>query len=63
MPLRDDFILSSVEASTQNKCENLRSSKYSVIDGKIGTLLVIHFLYKLETNLRFSNSTHSPEEI
>jgi hypothetical protein len=64
MPLRDVSILSSEEASTQNRCENLTRNKSSVIDEEVGTLLVSHFrvLYKLETNLGLSNPSHSPEE-
>jgi hypothetical protein len=53
-------MLSSEEASTQNRCENLTINKSSAIDGKIVTLLVV--LYKLETNLGLSNPSHSPEE-
>jgi hypothetical protein len=55
-------MLSSEEASTQNRCEKLTRNKSSVIDGKVGTLLVRHFLYELETNLGLSNPSHSPEE-
>ena len=62
MPLRDVSMLSSEEASTQNTCEKLTRNKSHVIDGKIETLLVRHFLYKLETNLGLSNPSHSPEE-
>jgi hypothetical protein len=43
------------------RCEKLTKNKFSVIDGKVGTLLVRHFLYELETNLGFSNPSHSPE--
>ena len=63
MPLRDVSILSSEEASTQNKCEKLTRNKSSVIiDETVETLLVRHFLYELETNLSLSNPSHSPEE-
>ena len=55
-------MLSSEEASTQNRCEKLTINKSSVIDGEVGSLLVRHFLYELETNLCLSNSSHSPEE-
>ena len=55
-------MLSSEEASTQNRCEKLTRNKPSVIDGKIGTLLVRHFLYELETNLGLSNTSHSPQK-
>jgi hypothetical protein len=55
-------MLSSEEASTQNRCEKLTTNKSSVIDGKVETLLVRHFLYELETNLGLSNPSHSPEE-
>jgi hypothetical protein len=53
-------MLSSEEASTQNRCENLTRNKFSVRDGKVGTLLVRHFLHELETNLGLSNPSHSP---
>jgi len=55
-------MLSSEEASTQNRCEKLTRNKLSVIDGKMRSLLVRHFLYELETNLGLSNPSHSPEE-
>jgi hypothetical protein len=55
-------MLSSEEASTQNRCKKLTKYKSSVIDRKIGTLLVRHFLYELKTNLGLSNPSHSPEE-
>jgi hypothetical protein len=55
-------MLSSEEASTQNICENLAINKSNVIDEKVVTLLVRHFLYKLETDLGLSNPSHSPEE-
>ena len=62
MPLRDVSMLSSEEASTQNRCEKLTRNKSSVIDGKVGTLLVRYFLYKLEAYLGLSDPSHSPEE-
>ena len=62
MPLRDITMLSSEEASTQNRCEKLTRYKSSVIDGKVGTLLVRHFLHELETYLGLSNPSHPPEE-
>ena len=55
-------MLSSEEASTQNRCEKLTRYKSSVIDGKVGTLLVRHFLHELETYLGLSNPSHPPEE-
>jgi hypothetical protein len=55
-------MLSSEDASTQNRCEKLTRNKSSVIDEKIGTLLARHSLYKLETNLGLPNPSHSPEE-
>ena len=55
-------MLSSEEASTQNRCEKLTRNKYSVIERKVEILLVRHFLYKLETDLSLSNPSHSPEE-
>jgi hypothetical protein len=56
-------MLSSEEASTQKRCEKLiKINKSSVIDEKIETLLVRHFLHELETNLGLSNPSHSPEE-
>jgi hypothetical protein len=55
-------MLSSEEASTQKRCEKLTKNKSIVIDEKVGTLLVRCFLYELETNLGFSNPSHSPEE-
>ena len=55
-------MLSSEEASTQNRCKNLTRNKSSVIDGKVRSLLMGHFLYKLETNLGLSNPSHSPEK-
>jgi hypothetical protein len=63
MPLRHIFILSSEEASTQKRCEKLtKINKSSVIDEKVETLHMNHFLYELETNLGLSNPSHSPEE-
>ena len=62
MPLKDVSVLSLEEASTQNRCEKLIRNKSHVIVGKIETLLVRHFLYKLEANLGLSNPSHSPEE-
>jgi hypothetical protein len=55
-------MLSSEEASTQNRCGKLTRDKSSVIDEKIETLLVRHFIYELKTNLGLSNPSHSPEE-
>ena len=55
-------MVSSEEASTQNRCVKLTINKSSVIDEKVETLLVRHLLYELETNLGLSNPTHSPEE-
>jgi hypothetical protein len=55
-------MLSSDEASTQNRCEKLTRNKSSDIDEKLGILLVRHFLYKLETNLGLSDTSHSPKE-
>jgi hypothetical protein len=55
-------MLSSEEASTQNRCEKLTRNKSSVMNGKIGILLARCFLYELETNLGLSNPSHSPEE-
>ena len=62
MPLRDVSMLSSEEASTQNKYEKLTRNKSSVVNETVETLLVRHFLYELETNLGLSNPSHSPEE-
>ena len=62
MPLSEVSMLSSEEASTQNRCEKLTRNKYSVIERKVEILLVRHFLYKLETDLSLSNPSHSPEE-
>jgi hypothetical protein len=62
MPLRDIFMLSSEEASTQNICEKLTRNKSSVIDEKIRSLLGRHSLHELETNLGLSNPSHSPEK-
>ena len=39
MPLRDIPMLSSEDASTQNKWENLTRNESRVIDGKVGTYL------------------------
>jgi chaperonin cofactor prefoldin len=55
-------MLSSEEASTQNRCEKLTRNKSSVIYKKVGILLLRYSLYELETNLSLSNSSHSPEE-
>jgi hypothetical protein len=55
-------MLSSEEASTQNICEKLKRNKSSVINGKIETLLVRHFLYELEADLCLPNPSHPPEE-
>ena len=61
MPLRDVSMLSSEEASTQNRYVNLTMNKSCVIV-EVETLLVRHFLYELEANLGLSNPSHSPEE-
>jgi hypothetical protein len=55
-------MLSSEEASTQNRCEKLKKFKSRIIDENVRNLLARHFLYKLETNLGLSNPSHSPEE-
>jgi hypothetical protein len=55
-------MLSSEEASTQNRCEKLTRNQSGIIDGKVGSLLVKHLLYELETNLGLSDPSHSPEE-
>jgi hypothetical protein len=55
-------MLSSEEASIQNRCEKLIRNKSSVMVRKIGTLLVRHFLHELKTNLGLSNPSHSPKE-
>ena len=55
-------MLSSEEASTQNRCEKLKRNKSRVTDGIIKTLLLRHFLYELKTDLGLSNPSHSPEK-